>query len=466
MERSFRVLIGFLFAASLFSCNFSKIEDFTLGKDFVYSTSGVVMIDTMRLVASTVHLDSIVTSKVSRLLVGGNHNSITGKVTCTPYLQFHSGSFSSVVPADIVYDSCVIKYNYDGYYLGDTTKVISFSTRQLASKKGYNSNGTLYDISPFKTNADGNLYNTSSFDLRNETLGDVHFYPHPTSHRDFYFRLNDDYGLTLYNNILNKNDSMENAFKFQVFQPGVAFMTVENQNQSAIGISHSSLSLRVFYHKKIKPVDETALTFFNFPVDAAGIWYNQILYKSEGSMLGLISENNISNLNLASNELPSANTYNQTVVQGGSGVYTKIRIPGSQLIKGYGKNMVLINARMQLTPEKNSYSVNNPLPDSLAVYVVDRRNVISSQYTSSLGSNIFAIKVLPSELDQLPYYVLDLTEFFTSELSSAITTGNSLILGTLSRNAGQKINYFSFSGNPLDNNLFKMNVFCYFDKSN
>lgn len=259
---------------------------------------------------------------------------------------------------------------------------------------------------------------------------------------------------------------MENAFKFQVFQPGIAFMTVENQNQTIVGISHSSLSLRVYYHKKIKPVDETALTYFTFPVDAAGIWYNQILYKSQGSMLGTISENNISNLNLSSNELPSINTNNQTVVQGGSGVYTKIRIPGSQLLKGYGKNMVLINAKMQLTPQKDSYTINNPLPDSLAVYVVDRRNVISSQYTSSLGSNIFAIKVIPSEFDQLPYYLLDLTQFFTSELSSATTTGNSLMLGTLGRIAGQSINYFSFSGNPLDKNLFKMNVFCYFDKSN
>ena len=464
MERSFRVVAGFLFAASLFSCNFSKVEDFTLGKDFVSSTSGVVMIDTMRMVVSTVHLDSITTSKVARLLVGGNENSYTGKVTCTPYFQFHSGSFPLTFATDLVYDSLVIKYNYDGYFIGDTTKLISFSTRQLSPKLGYNSNGSLYNISPFKLGQDGHLYNTSSFALSNNTLGEVQFYPHPKSKKDFYFRLSDTYGDSLFHKILAKNDSMQNLSNFQVFLPGVALFSAPNQNQSAVGIPQSSLSLRIYYHKIINEVESPNPTFFNFPIDATGVWYNQILYTSHGSMLGNISVN--TNPNVASTELPSTNTNNQTMVQGGSGLYTKIRIPGSQYLKGYGKNTVLISAKIQLTPDLNSYSVNNPLPDTLAVYIIDWRNVISSQYSSSLGSNIFATKVVPGAYDEVPYYVLDVTQFFTNEFASPTITGNSLMLGTLGNKTGQNINYLSFSGNALNKNIFKMQIFCYIDKSN
>ena len=464
MDRSFRVVAGFLFMATLFSCNFSKVEDFTLGKDFVSSNSGVVMIDTMRMVASTVHLDSIVSSKVTRLLIGANSNPFTGKITCTPYFQFNNGAFAATLPTDLVYDSLVIKYNYDGYYLGDTTKVISFSTRQLAAKQGYNSNGTLYNISPFKLDADGHLYNTSTFSLSDKVLGDIRFVPHPRMKKDFYFRLSDDFGHTLFNNILNKNDSMTNRSNFQVFLPGVAFVSAVDQNQSAVGISQQSLSLRVYYHEKINPSDSSNPTYFNFAVDGTGIWYNQMLYNSQGSMLGSISVNN--NPNIANTELASVNTNNQTVVQGGSGVYTKIRIPGSQLLKGYAKKLVLISAKLQLTPQADSYSVNNPLPDTLAVYVVDRRNVISSQYSSSLGSNIFALKVIPTTYDELPYYVLDVTQFFTNEFSSSTITGNSLMIGTLGNKTAQNINYLSFAGNTLNKSLFKMQIFCYVDKSN
>ena len=219
MERSFRVIAVFLFTATLFSCNFSKIEDFQLGKDFVNSTSGVVMIDTMRMVTSTVHLDSIVTTRPARLLVGGYLNNFTGRATCSPYFQISNGSITSALATDLVYDSLVMKYNYDGYYIGDTTKLVSLSVKKLVYKQGYNSNGTLYNISPFKVDADGSLYNTSTFKLDDISLGDIKIYPHPATKKDFYFRLSDNFGLTIFNNIINRNDSMQNLSKFQVFLP-------------------------------------------------------------------------------------------------------------------------------------------------------------------------------------------------------------------------------------------------------
>ena len=464
MERSFRVVAGFLLAASLFSCNFSKIEDFKLGKDFVSSTAGVVLIDTMRILASTVHLDSIATTKPARMLIGGNQNSITGNVTCTPYFQFHSTSLSGTPATDLVYDSVVVKYNYDGYYIGDTTRMISFSVKPITPKQGFNSDGSKYNISPLKLNADGQLYNTSSFKLSDEILGVAHLVPRPKTSKNFYFRLSDTFGHNLYDKIMADNDTIRSLGKFQVFFPGVAFVSEVNQNQTAVGISHSSLSLRVYYHAKTNPAPVYNPVFFDFPVDATGVWFNQILYSSQGSLLGSISLDNSSLL--ASSELPSSSTYSQTVVQGGSGVYTKIRIPGTQYLKGYAKNAVLISANIQLTPQINSYSLTNPLPDTLAVYIVDRRNNITGQYASALGSNIFAIKVIPTEFDKAPYYSLDATTFFSNELSSAAITGNSMMLGTLGAKAGQTLNYFSFFPNALGGNLFKMNVFAYVDKSN
>src|SRR5665647_2493601 len=156
MKRCLRFIGGLFLIAFLFSCSLSKIEEFELGQDFVDSSSGVVLIDTMNIYTSTVRFDSIITSGLSSLLVGGYMNGGTGTVTCSPHFEMTSGSFT--ISDDLVYDSLVIKMKYDGYFIGDTTKLFSFNVNQLAEKLVLNDNGY--------------LYNTSSFQLYDKSLGE------------------------------------------------------------------------------------------------------------------------------------------------------------------------------------------------------------------------------------------------------------------------------------------------------
>ena len=471
MERSFRAIAGFLFAAFLFSCNLTNVQDFQMGSNFVNSTSGVVLIDTMKMVSSTIHLDSIVSSKLSRLLIGGYQNSYTGTATSSPYFQISNGSFPTILPTDLVFDSLAIRYLYDGYYIGDTTKLITFEVKQLDSIQGISPNGSTFSKPAFKLDLDGNLYNVDTFKLVNPNVGVVRFYPHPTYTRECFFRLSDEFGMKFFNNIINKNDSLSNLAYFKSWLPGLAFVSAANQNSVAVGISQKSISLRVYYHEMVNSTVPVNPTYFNFPVNTNGIWYNHISYNSTGSLLGNISQP--SSPLLTSNEVPSSSTFNQTMVQGGSGIYTKIRIPGSEALKGYAKNLILISAQIQLTPLLGTYTdtnprfpklSNNPLPDTLAVYVVDRRNVVARQYASSVGSNIFAHKIVPIASNQQPYYILDATTFFASEMASPTVTGYSLMIGTVGAKAGMTLNPFTFAQFDSSGTLFKLSVFCYIDK--
>jgi len=441
MKRSFRFIVELLFFTSLFSCNLSKIEEFQLGQDFVTSNSGVVLIDTMKIFASTVHYDSIVTSKLRRLLVGGYQNAFTGTVTSMPYFEIKNGTFT-VSATDLVYDSLVMKMKYDGYFIGDTTKLISFNVKQIAQKLALNTNGY--------------LYNTSTFQLTDESLGEARFYPHPRSTTDFNIRLSDKFGQVLFNDIINKNDTMQNITYFKEFFKGVALVANENQNQVAIGFSQDSVSLRVYYHEIVSPVEPKVKTYFSFPVDESGIWFNQIIHNANGSLIETIGQNK--------NELQSSSTSNQTMVQAGNGIYTKIRIPGVDYLKGYGKNVVFISAQVKLTPLKDSYSVTNPLPDSLSVYIVDRKNLITAQFANTVG-NIYAIKVVPSGFEKLPYYMIDITQFFNSEIADPTTTDHSLLIGSVAFRSGQTINPIVFADVNSKKDIVKMNVFCYIEKS-
>ena len=441
MKSCFWFIIGFVVIATLISCNLSQIEEFEVGQDFIDSNSGVVLIDTMSISTSTTRVDSIVTSELSGLLVGGYRNSSTGTMTCSPFFEINSGSFT-IDDDDLVYDSLVVRLSYNGYYIGDTTKQISFNVKQVAEE--------------LKLNDDGYLYNTSSFQMDSESLGGINFYPQPHSINNLYVRLSDKLGEKLFNNIINKNDTMSNSSYFQEYFKGMALVSNENQNQSAVGFSHDSVSVRVYYHEEVKTTESKEKTYFSFPVSSSDVWYNQIKHNANGSLLELIGQHK--------NELPSSSTSDLTMVQSGSGIYTKIRIPGVDYLKGYGKNVVFIASKIQITPLRDSYSEMNPLPDSLSVYIADRNNRITSQLSNSLGY-VYASKVVPAGFDKLPYYEIDITPFFTSEMTDLSIAKNSLLIGSVASKSGSTINPIVFSQTSSEKEIIKLHVYCYIDKS-
>lgn len=441
MERCFRLLAGLFLFVSICSCNFSKIEEFELGQDFVNSNSGVVLIDTMNFYASTVQYDSIITSSLSSLLVGGYTNSYTGTVTCSPHFEINAGSFT-IGDGTLIYDSVLIKMNYNGYYIGDTTKLMSFQVRQISQK--------------LKPDDNGYLYNTSSFQLYDQLLGEARFYSQPHSQKDFYVRLSDQLGNTLFKKIIDKNDTVQNSTYFKEYFKGVVLVSGENQNTVTVGFAKDSIAVRIYYHPELNPNDNKDKFYFSFPIDASGIGYNKIGYNSRGSNLELIGQNK--------NELQSPQTDNQTMIQAGSGIYTKIKIPGAHFLKGYGKNVVFIGAKIQLTPVVGSYSEANPLPDSLSVYVVDRKNRIISQLSNSLGY-LDAYKVLPVGFDKVPYYEVDITPFFTSELADPGITNQSLFFGSVASKLGSTVNPIAFTRTRSGKENIKLSVYCYLQKN-
>jgi len=441
MERYFRFIAGIFLVTALFSCNLSNIEEFQLGANFVNSNAGVVLVDTMHINTSTVRFDSIVTSGVTGLLVGGYKNNFTGTVTSNPIFKLTSGAFT-LIDKDLVYDSLVVRMNYNGYFIGDTTKLMTINVKQLTKQ--------------LKANTDGYLYNTSSFQVADNSLGQVQFYPQPHSKSNLYFHLNDELGKVLFKYIVNKNDTVSNATNFQELFKGMAYVSDENKNQAAVGFAHDSVSLRVYYHEVIKEVDSKVKTYFAFPVDGSGIWYNQITHNPTGSLLATIGQ--------SKNVLPSTQTSDLSMVQAGSGIYTKVNIPGINYITGFGKNVAFISSRIQLTPLKGSYSTANPLPDSLAVYISDPKNRILSQLAYSTGK-VYASKIVPSDQDQLPYYEVDITPFFTTVLANTGINKNSLLIGIVASETGKTINPVVFSGTDSKNQIVKMHVYCYIDKS-
>ena len=86
--------------------------------------------DTIKVAASTVLLDSIPTSGTGSILIGGYSDPKLGVLSAEGYIQVGIGDAWD--PADnAIYDSLVLVMNYSGYHYGDTSNAQTFIARRI-----------------------------------------------------------------------------------------------------------------------------------------------------------------------------------------------------------------------------------------------------------------------------------------------------------------------------------------------
>lgn len=434
------ILLGFFI-----SCQFSDQEEFQIGEDFIESNSGVVRIDTMNYYVSTVMVDSFSTSSSTRLLIGGWQNGYTGKVSCTPYFELTSGTFS-IDDDDLVYDSIVMVMNYDQYYIGDTTKTMTLNIHRLTEEMALN---------------DGDyLSNQSRFAMEAQPLGRLTFKPGPKSGEEIMARIDHRFGERLFNMIIAKNDTLTNLTYFSEFFHGIALVP-ESTPGVMVGLKNDSSStapgFRIYYHEEVMEEEETEKSYFTIPYSTEGIHFNHFDKDMGGSLIAGIGN--------SKNELASSQISEKAIAQSGTGIFTKIRIPGIQDIPGIADKVAFISAYLKLIPLEGSYDKYNPLPDSLAVYVADRKNNITGRLATSTGTKIRAVKVTNGEYDNLPYYQVDVTSFFNSLIEEESDKVEYLFVGPTTGSLPNSAQSVIFGRSNKQVKPVDLEVYCYIDKN-
>jgi hypothetical protein len=165
------------------------------------------------------------------------------------------------------------------------------------------------------------------------------------------------------------------------------------------------------------------------------------------------------------NELGSNETSGRTILQSGTGLFTKIRIPGIQAIPGIASRIAFISARLTLLPLEASYDKMNPLPDSLAIYIADRKNVITGQLMTSSSTAVYALRVTNGEFDNVPYYSADISPFFNSLLADLSTNQQTLLIGPVSSSMVNSAKSVIFGRMNSQVKPIALSVYCYIDKN-
>jgi len=411
---------GLLLILFLFSCTNSSIEDFVVGENFINDQTAVAMIDTLTLQSSTIKYDSIVSNSSGRFLIGSNYNNFSGYKTANTFMTVKFDD--AIDDTDFVFDSLSLVLNYDTYYFGDTLQTQTIRVYQLQEEMEL---------------VDSYLYTTSNFKCSPTPLGSINLKPQPNFHKEVRIKLSDKLGNRLAQMIKVKSDTITNQDLFLKFFNGVAIKSQSDVKSAIVGfrISDSGSTddtskskiytkpeIRLYYHLSPNPDDMHDL-YYKFSFDTDGIYFNQISGNETNSLMAGMSN--------SSNERSSLFTNNNTLVQSGIQVFSKIKIPYIDNLLRTGKNSALVGATLRLYPIKGTYKSTSDLPDSLYVYSADHKNNLIGQVTIPGSTTEYAFAILKTykEVEETVYYEVDLTSFIETELQEELETNRSVMIG-------------------------------------
>lgn len=419
----------------LVSVSCTKINEFSIGDNFVESQTHLTVVDTFKIDVSTVLLDSLYTSGVSVAYGGRYQDEEFGKIECTSYFNLNYQNFTTI-DDDAVYDSAALVLSYSGFVLGDTTSLLSLNVHRVTE-----------DIKPFSNNY---LYNNTSFDYQAEPLGSIMFYPEPTSGDSTISIPLNALGEEMFNLIKNREEEVSSSDWFLSYLKGFAITTGE-QGNAIIGFTadESHILLKIYYHENTAlPVDRSELPSISIGMGQSTYMFNSLNHDFSNSPLDGIRETN--------NEIASSESGNKAYLQGVTGLLPKFRFPTLQNVL-MEKRWKVLKAELVFEPVSNSYS-KIALPERLYLYETDRLNRMNSILVDANGDAVVSTLVVDEIFNEETYYTIDITPYILEELSDRYFDYNHGLLVGLSQNDLRS----SFSRLVLENGSPRVKLKVYF----
>lgn len=307
---------------------------------------GVLFADTFTIRTSTVLIDSVRTSQSPYFLVGNYDDSKLGRVTAQSFLQARLNDAYSLGDNPQL-ESLQLILDY-AYAYGDTNQVQELQVYRLTDSiriyKDDKINAKTY------YNFDRITYDAST------PVGMATFQPRPYTPGDsLIIRLSDDLGQYLLSLNGNNADQFQQNFFGLTLAPGPATSNAVITGFTAATAFESLLRLN--YRNAAGEA-----RYYDFPVTR--LWFNTIQSdRSNTPVAGLVN---------FYDALPSAATSEETYVQGGVGLMTKIEIPTLKALLDSDSGDATVNrVELLVEPAVGSVSAYAPAAPGLALYRAD-----------------------------------------------------------------------------------------------
>jgi len=385
-------MIGFIRFVFLASCT-TDDTTYPVGSDFIDNDIQVRIIDTFSIKAGTIKLDSLVTSSTNRILLGSVIDENLGHLSAKSYLELIGSSYN--IGSNAVYDSIGMILNYDNYYYGDTTKIQTYQLHKITET--------------FEPKEGDEFYNTSSLDYNSDILGELSFTPKPNKATDSLFiKMDDGLGKELFDKIVY-ND-INNSDDFLQYFKGLAIVPDTSVSNHVLGFNVSTTSsisgnscMRLYYTIEDDDSEDNDY-YLDFVISAPSLQFNEINTDLSSTILGGFEDGE---------EIKQSETTDDLLfTQAGTGITMRIEIPSIKRLSEFTENSTTLRAALTFSPLKGTYDDDDPLPESMVVYVVDHKNRIISQLSGISGETVSAVlNEDDDEFEGNTYYSVDLSGF-------------------------------------------------------
>lgn len=396
----------------LMSCN-NEPGSLGLGNSVFDNDYGVVVVDTMKVVASTVLLDSIPTSGTGSMLIGGYSDPVLGVLNAAGNIQFDKGE-TWEPPDNAVFDSLVLVLQYNGYHYGDTSVALTFNVHRITQPfKTYElpqfwvderQYSALYKASSF--------YNSSAIRHDVSLLGAKTVRPRPNGSDSLSIRLDDNLGKEWIKLAKEQSVAITEADKFTEYFKGIAISTT-SPSEAVVGFTPVDTKIRLYYREY--SVEELVQKFHEFPVGTSQPYFTKVSANRHGTILeSLTSENE---------ELSSSKTRENVFIQAGTGVVAKVTFPHIRKMLDLEDLLLVNSAKLILVPIEDSYDGKFPLPQDLTLFETNKTNLPLKQLFTDFNvtEEQRASITIDPEFDETSGYVFTITEYMQELLS---TEGN------------------------------------------
>lgn len=388
----------------------NDLLEVAIGDNFISSQTNVVIIDSFAVNMSTILIDSIPTSETGQLLVGQYTDKYLGDIKSTGFFQLDAPEITAI-NEDAIFDSLTLVLNYSGLSYGDTLQPQYFSVYRV--------------IEDIELNDDYSLYNTSFFEYDESPVGSLSFYPKPNFKDSIEIKLDDALGKEFMNLLKDEATEITNSDDFIDFFKGLAIVPGENSSSVLSFAGTDSLISMVLYSHYVEK--EKIETSHIFPMYSSSTCFNHIEANRTGTL--------VENLETQKQELTSNKTGNIAFIQGGLGIVTRIDIPGLSRLLEMDYRKILYKAELTIkpVPVPNGYS-SDELPSELVLYNTDKYNRLVSEITTDEGESIYADFSLDEMYNKDTYYLFDLYDYVSDELSDGYVDANNGLIISLPTN--------------------------------
>lgn len=354
--KNFRIKIRlafllFLFISFITSCN--KNEELGLNIQPLEDIMGVNFIDTIPLIAYTVHEDSIRTDEVTYNLIGSYADPIFGLTNAGAYTQFKLTTTAVSFGNNPVCDSVVLSLAYQGFY-GDTSTTMTLNVFEITDDMDIDKNYYSNDIlGVFKYNLANVSFKPNFKD--SVQVGSVKYAPH------LRVKLKKSIGQKFIN-ASGSSDLADNT-NFLKFFKGLYISTKQVSSGGAILYFNflSSISkLSLYYHND----EDTAA--YNFIIDPTCARYNSFDHKKFSSADPLLKQQISGDTILGDSIL---------YVQAMAGTKIKIKFPDILGLNNLGK-IAINKAELVVKVDENTIGSYSP-PEKLILSKINSDGTLS-----------------------------------------------------------------------------------------